>query len=337
MATTATQTSTKTACPPDSGEHSRSRFWAFCLVLLLFPTIFLLSSIPIVRSASFPRASADPFLLHPDYPYSLRHADCGVLIAGDSTAVTGLDPTVIEARTGMKTCNIAQTQSILKIVGTRALDDYFKHNRPPKFLVFAIAPESFSQSKQGLFWPEGLTVLVRRDLPRAFFVLLAHPQQAYDFAMWAIKARVAAVRSVPDFSTTRRYFHEHKGLIVLPKAPETACIKVWTQAPPNRAWLNSFRNKYSRGGTQVLIDVSPIPSCAAHLGEIRASLRGLTNNSLPVYPIGMFCDLDRHLTLQGADRNSIEVAQQIIASERTNARANSRNLAAPLKHPGKPI
>ncbi len=230
---------------PSSGAASHSESSAclrksavYSAILILLPALFLLSSIPIVRSASFPKIAADPFLLFPDYAFGLVHEDCKILIFGDSTAVTGLDPTSVQAATGLKTCNIAQSQSVLAIMGTRALDVYLEHNRPPQFLVFQLAPESFAVRRGDFFWPEGLTVLLRRDLgPRAFFLLATNPGQAYGFAIWAIKQKVASLRSVPDFRTTEALFEQRRGLLVLPKPPETSMF-----LEPNLSALGEILN-----------------------------------------------------------------------------------------------
>jgi hypothetical protein len=288
----------------------------YSAILILLPALFLFSSIPIVRSASFPKIAADPFLLFPDYAFSLVHQDCEILIVGDSTAVTGLDPTVVQAATGLKTCNIAQSQSVLELMGTAALDDYLRKNRPPKFLIFQLAPETFAHARKDFFWPEGLTVLLRRNLgPTAFLLLATHPKQAYGFAIWAIKAKLASLHHVPDFHTTEVLFQQHRGLLVLPKPPEAACSQNWPLHPPNLGWISSLRERYSSPSTQVIVNVSAVPSCANNLPQITSLLSGITDNELPVYPIHLFCDLDRHLTLEGASRASAKLAQQILARE----------------------
>jgi hypothetical protein len=294
---------------------ARLRYELFLLILVGIPAVFLLSSIAIARSASFPAEAGDPFLLHPDYPFSLEHADCGILIYGDSTAVTGIDPTVVEHATGMKTCNIAQSQSILEVAGPIALDTYLRNNRPPKYLVIQLAPETLARSDRNFFWPEGITVLLRRrSLPVALFTMIQHPVESYNFAMWAVKARIAAFVAPPShFGTTEAIFASHQGLITLPKPPEKACSYKPAFSPPTAEWVRQLRQRYSTNGATVLIDVSPIPDCAPHAERLAAAMKGVTDNSLSLYPIGLFCDLDRHLTLEGAERSSEEIARQILA------------------------
>jgi hypothetical protein len=292
---------------------SRLRPQAYVLLMLLIPTLFLAASIPIVRSNSFPVESGDPFLLNPDYAYSLKRVDCEVVIYGDSTALTGLDPTVVSRATGLRTCNIAQAQSIVEIVGTLALETYLANNAPPRYIVMQFAPETLSRSRVDFFWPEGLTLLLRKkSLFEALPTLLRHPVEAYHFALWAIKAKVtSSIGSPPDFGSTEAIFRSRGGLLILPKPAETHCVNDIAYAPPTVAWIRMLREKYAKNGTKVVINVSPLPSCSRVAAAVAAGTRNVTDNSLSLYPIGLFCDLDRHLTLEGAERASLELAGQL--------------------------
>ncbi|MFY9935989.1 MAG: hypothetical protein WAK33_03915 [Silvibacterium sp.] len=296
-------------------QDCRASWWRYpiyCLIVVSLPALFLLSSIFIVRSKSFPVESHDPFLLNPDYAYSLSHVNCDVVVFGDSTAITGVDPTVIEKSTGLKTCNIAQSQSILALLGTAALDNYLQSNEPPKYLVIQLGPESFSRDHQQFYWPEGITLLLRKKFGlRTLLTLVAHPQQTYGFAIWAIKAKLGALGPAPNFIEMEATFRSRSGLLILPKPPETGCVKHGLLSPPTLSWIKGLREKYSVNGTQVLIDVAPIPACENDMAQIAASLAGVTDNTLPVYPISLFSDLDRHLTMVGAERSTEEIAQQI--------------------------
>jgi hypothetical protein len=310
-------TGAETAPPGASRPVSRWRYAAYCLVVVALPAIFLLSSLFIVRSKNFLSKTQDPFLMDADYPYSLNNANCDILIFGDSTAVTGVDPTVIESATGLKSCNIAQSQSIVALLGTDALDHYLSSNQAPKYLVIDLAPESFSRGGGDFFWPEGLTLLVRRQMGvRTLLTLALHPKQSYGFALWAIKVKLGLLGVGPDFSSMQATFQSRHGLLVLPKPPETACMKKGSPRPPTTSWISELRQKYSTNGTHVIIDVAPLPDCTGDAAQIAASLSGLTDNVLPLYPIHLFSDIDRHLTLEGAERESAEIARQILVPTR---------------------
>jgi len=294
------------------------RFQAYALLMLIIPALFLSSSIPIVRSKSFPAESGDPFLLNPDYAFSLKHVDCEVVIYGDSTALTGLDPTVVSRATGFKTCNIAQARSIVGILGMLALDTYLRNNVPPKYIVMQFAPETLSGSKSNFFWPEGLTLLLRKkSLFEALPTFIRHPVEAYHFSIWAIKARVASFIKPPiDFASTEAIFRSRGGLLILPKFAETHCLNDIAYVQPTVDWVHSLKEQYSRNGTRVVINVSPLPTCSPIAALVAAGTRNVTDNSLSLYPIGLFCDLDRHLTIEGAERASLELAEQLLAGTR---------------------
>jgi hypothetical protein len=293
----------------------------FVLLLLAIPSLFLFSAIPIVRSQTFPIASGDPFLLNPDFAFSLTNVNCDVIIYGDSTALTGLDPTVISKVTGLKTCNISQAQSIVEILGMQALDTYLKNNSPPKFIVMQFAPETLSRSRADMFWPEGLTLLVRRrPLLEAFLTFLSHPVRAYQFSIWAIKAKVSSlVTSPPDFSATEDIFRSRGGLLMLPKPPETRCINEIAYTPPAVQWVRDLKDKYALNSTQVLVNVAPLPTCSPIADLVAKGTRNVTDNSLSLFPISLFSDMDRHLNLEGAERASLELAKQLTAASDASA------------------
>jgi hypothetical protein len=296
---------------------SPRRYQVYVLTVVLIPLLFLISSIPIVRSASFPAQSGDPFLLNPDYAFNLRHVNCEIVIFGDSTALTGIDPSVVQRITGLTACNIAQSQSILEILGPLALDTYLKNNAPPKYIVMQFAPETLSRDRKDFFWAEGLTLLLRKkSILEALPVLARHPVEFYKFAIWAIKAKItASYRPVPDFRATEAIFQSRRGLLSLPKPPETHCTQNFPYMPPTISWVRTLKEKYSGIATRVLINVSPLPTCTPIASLVADGTRNVTDNSLQLYPIGLFCDLDRHLSLEGAERASLAIGQQIISAK----------------------
>jgi hypothetical protein len=294
---------------PDADRRGQ---W-YVITVVLLPVLFLISSIPIVRSDVFPTESGDPFVMYSDYPFSLKHVDCEVVIFGDSTAATGIDPTVIEKITGFKSCSIAESQSIFEILGPYALDTYLRNNAPPKYIVMQFSPEVLTRDKE-IFWPEGFTVLFRKKSVLAALPTVArHPVHFYNFALWAIKSKVRAMREPPeDFGNMNAIFHAKRGLIILPKPPETRCALHSSPASPSYSWVQRLRNTYSSDVTHVVIDVAPVPECTENVRSIAEGFGRITDNTLPIFPIDQFCDQDRHLTLGGAERASAQIAAQIL-------------------------
>ena len=70
-----------------------------------------------------------------DAIFGMRDRDCDVLIFGDSTAMTGINPDVVERNTGFKTCNIAVTNSVLAVTHNLTLNRYLANNAKPRVLL----------------------------------------------------------------------------------------------------------------------------------------------------------------------------------------------------------
>jgi hypothetical protein len=179
------------------------------------------------------------------------------------------------------------------------------------------APETLSRSRSNVFWSEGLTLLLRRkSIWEAFPTFLLHPVHAYEFSIWAIKAKVDAyIHSPTDFRSTEDIFRKRNGLLILPKLPETRCLNNIRYAKPVDGWVRMLKERYGNEGTRVIVNVSPLPSCSPIASSVAEGTRNVTDNSLSLFPIGMFCDLDRHLTLEGAERASRELAEQLVRAQ----------------------
>jgi hypothetical protein len=145
--------------------------------------------------------------------------------------------------------------------------------------------------------------------------LIRHPVEAYRFSVWAIKAKVASFSKPPlDFAATEAIFRARGGLLILPKSPQTRCLNDTAYAQPAIDWMQGLKDRYARSGTRVLINVAPLPTCSPIAVPAAAGTRNVTDNSLSLYAIDLFCDLDRHLTLEGARRASLELAEQLMAA-----------------------
>ena len=72
-----------------------------------------------------------------------------------------------------------------------------------------------------------------------------------------------------------------------------------------------LRRQFARNGTQVLLLVTPVPDCDPQAAWYAEHLRGMTDNSLETWPIGFFNDIDRHFTVEGAEKFSREVGQKL--------------------------
>ena len=93
--------------PVEPARRSRGRtaLWygiLFVAVQFLVVVVFFL-----IGTTSWFRFHDDyPQLLNIGYGSRVQGLDCDIVLYGDSTPLSGLDPAIIQAKTGLKTCNI---------------------------------------------------------------------------------------------------------------------------------------------------------------------------------------------------------------------------------------
>lgn len=305
----------------------------YLLVVLGLPALFL--------AIGFSMAHTRWFFYHDDYfllrniGYSLTldDANCEVVLTGDSSALTGLDPATITRYTGMSACNVAEGGTIDVVIGNYALDAYLRHNSAPKFVVFMFTPSFYrplrSWSRDSSSYVEGIVYLLqyRRDA-ETYKILLKHPWETLAFSIWASHAiladswtRIAAPhkydRLEDPFLRRQRTF----GRFTLYAGPETHCFRNgWDKTipvVPDPNLASSLRRQYGTNGTQVIVNVAPVPDCDDMHDVYERALSGLHDNDLEVLPIRMFNSQDVHFTPEGAEQLSIGVARQILKLEPT--------------------
>ena len=149
----------------------------------------------IVPSNWFVERSGSTYLANFAYGDTLHDRKCQIVIYGDSTAMVGVDPSVLTARTGLTACNIAEFEGMTMVTGTLLVDRFLAHNPRPKYLVFLFAPEDLSIPRQ---WErvstfEATSWIVRHDLSLHTVALLAaHPSATFAWAEQGL--RMAALR-----------------------------------------------------------------------------------------------------------------------------------------------
>jgi hypothetical protein len=281
--------------------------------------------------------AANPwFLDHDDYPslkpsigYSqrARGAACEVVLYGDSTALTGLDPAVIQERTGMKTCNVSEIRPVHSVIGRfYPLDVYLAHNPRPKFIFSSWGAYDFRRVTQPTavsFYVEGFeyAMLYHR---RPFFwnAVLRHPSWACQFAIWVGNSLIsdALVRLRGEhqakWAANGTPRDERAGFYQYTTPPETHCpthINLAMNREKARAAIQTFKDRYSTGGTQVIFNVSPAAVCVSNPVEVTNMMAGLADNPLQLWPIHLFNYGPIHFTPQGSTLYSNEAADQILA------------------------
>ncbi len=281
-------------------------------------------AIRIATSPGFPQLMFTPYNQVENYPFSLSHEDCQILIYGDSSAMTSVDPVKVEALTHRKTCNISQTQPTVVATETLTLDLYLKQNALPKYLVIQLAPETFYQP-HGLDTLAGfdpILLMLRHDPGYATAKkLFQNPLPTLRFLSLVLQAKYRPNRAygasfMELYKQPIADYYAHSGFLTMPKASEEACGAAKPLgAPADFGWIDEARRRYEAEGVKVLVLVSPIPECDSQR-EIYRELDTHVDGVSGTLPLELFNDSDRHYTAEGSGVVSDMVAQKILALDR---------------------
>ena len=315
--------------PSDSIEHSplspRERARRYCILLFLLPLLAIPAAIALGGSDYFLRHGASVWVQSNDAVFGMHDRRCDVLIYGDSTAMTGINPDVVERNTGLRTCNIAVTNSVLAVTGNLTLDRYLDHNPAPRVLLVQLSPDGFepeSYSWNKTVYAEGLVELLRHgSAAESRRVLLSHPRESIAFGGYA--AGFAAYSLLKDavFHTLHLRPEEdsvtiRNGFFTPPAPPSTSCEPgaVFSNPAAGGAFpqlvVSDYEREYGERSAAVLVNVAPIPSCDQNLAAFSSELNGVTSNPVTPLPVQLFND-PRHYTAVGSAVVSRLVAQEL--------------------------
>lgn len=294
------------------------------LVALLVGLAAMMWAVRIVRSEEFLALFPDPFVVTLDAAYRPFEPACEVVVFGDSTAVTGVDPRVIETATGMRTCNVAVPAPVVSALGTKTVDAFLATHPKPKVLVVQINPDNLWAHPDNWdsitgFYPESI-LLRHHPGSETDWALILHPVHTFVFLESVLQAKYFPSREklatfATDNAASLAVYRDSRGLLTLHSEPEVAC-KNRTPAPyakstPDGAWVKAVRAKYEAQGIRTLIRSSDIPACDPTAEVFTAAYAKMVDAPQRTLPVGMFNDADRHFTAEGARVNSLEIAEMI--------------------------
>lgn len=315
---------------PSKQTGGRWRLWLYIAPFFLIPPLLLVAALLIVPSEWFVRHSTDEYFETMGYGATLRNADCKILISGDSTALVGLDPKQIQKRTGLTTCNIAETESMTVVNGTLMVDLFLQHNPPPRYLLFMYTPEGMNPTSQRsnpfVTTFEPVTFRFRQpDKIASFFALMHHPEDVFSWTGHGLHAALWAASSKETVSPEmmlRRY--TSLGQLAMPEPDLTNCNYAPADSVPNKAWMQNLRDQYSRNGTVVLLDATPVPTCDPQINYFKEKLNGLIDNGIQTLPPSDYQLRGRHVNSAGVMPLSNMIADQILSRMNSETASKER-------------
>ena len=306
-------------------------FW----VVVGIPVALTLIAFPILNSTFFLKnGDAWPVSIQRGL-FESSNRKCDILLFGDSSAESSLDPLIIENVTHLSTCNIAAGGPTFTVLGMDPFDQYLARNPKSRYLILQFAPANLrSREKRvtDLDHFEGVIESIRyygwaQTLP----LILRFPDYLIGLDNYIYKSG-AREMTLGLFGKRRLgYSGRPDSYVIYPDPPVSdSCPKSTTflfkQDMPDRGWINHLRQKYAGAAEHVIVDVSPMSICNPMDSAWQSALTGVTDNELPIYPHNYFAD-GFHPTRAGGIRRSQELAQQILKMQ-------DQATESPAKDPG---
>ena len=288
----------------------------YLLPIAIAPLLLILAAFFIVPTRWFILHSGNTYMANMGYADTLTNSGCQVLIYGDSTALTSIDPLIIQAATGLKTCNLAEFEGMTLVNRTLLIDRYLTRNPRPRFIVFMYTPDDLripeSWNKVSSF--EAVTYRVRHGLDaKTLELLFRHPADTLGWAEQGMRMTIFRFRTKSMGADRLNIRDSYNGQLRLAGTTSTTCEQDHRMEAPDPTWLADLRKRYGIAGTQVVIDATPVPGCDLDLAFFQQVLPGNTDdNPLPTYPVGVYLRNTRlHMNEVGSKMVSQMIATQI--------------------------
>jgi hypothetical protein len=323
------QQETSGESPVLASPGSRLRWYLYVAPLILVPILLLVFAIVVVPTDWFAEHSGDPFLLTLGYGALLHNADCKIVIYGDSTAMIGVNPDLIAQRTGLTTCNIAETEGMSMINGTMVLDRFLENNPRPRYLVFFYGPEDLDPESQrrntAVTTFEAVTWRFRQPHPLlSVLALMRHPEDFFSWAIHGARWAIDSLHTKPLPPETRLERFKTHGQSFLKDPVMKDCTLAPQLAAPDRDWVAGLRSKYAAAGSTVLVDAMMLPDCDPGIAYYKRELAGVIDNQIEALPVSDFHAGGRHATPTGSVPLSRSIAEQIIRRMNTESSTGVR-------------
>ena len=256
--------------------------------ILALPVVLLAAAFVIVPSDWLAARSNNSYLMNLGYGAKLSQQRCDVVLYGDSGAMIGADPAIIQRRTGLSVCNVAEFEGMTLVNHTLPLDIFLSRNPRPRFLIFLYAPPNFSVpfswANAATFEAINFRLRYKPDLGFAGMMAL-HPLQSMGWAEEGLRLALTRLFSAPLPPQASRLREESHGRLRVATARTlTACDPRIYRYLPDPRWIEHLRSAYSTGGTTVLVDAIPTADCDPNIAWDDQHLRGIIDD----YPLTHF-------------------------------------------------
>ncbi|MBB5059902.1 hypothetical protein HDF16_004631 [Granulicella aggregans] len=211
-----------------------------------------------------------------DYSYTASHEDADVVIFGDSSALYGVDTKLLSSTLGMKVINLPGTKGSLAVTGDLPLRSYLAHNKPPKLIVFYLAPWNLDiLNSHTNFWYDGAEEIIRHGSFRDVLKLWRkEPESIFTFPMTFYMQNNKLFSSIARRPFQLRPMVQGHTPFPLGVSLTSDCVLPNSfKIRPDATSVRNLLDKYRSSTTKTMLYFAPIPRCAG-VGDILSESYG---------------------------------------------------------------
>ncbi len=248
--------------------EARRAMTRYLLTVLLVVSVLYLVPLALVRTEFYAHRSLSYYSRPLNYAFQTPVKDADVILFGDSTVLLGINPSQMSSDLGVTVLNLPNTHGSLMVNDDLPLRRYLSHNRPPKLIVFYLAPWDFDYghtSFEAIPVFEGEEVLAAQGTFKEIASFAAkHPADAALFSLrfyadsWEfLMHKVSHAGQEETLASTHGHIENTD-----PSVLASPCT-----FPPvlldniRFEWVKALGEKYTSPQTRVLYFVAPVPSC----------------------------------------------------------------------------
>ncbi len=231
-----------------------------------------------------------------EYSFHIPHKNADIVILGDSSALTGIDPRLLSSQLGLTAVNLPNTLPSLRVVGDMTLKHYLATNQPPRLIVFYLSSWdlNYSHEDAGTFLYDGEKMLAIHGGPHQIAAFAGrYPAMFIRFPIYFYAADITVIlrnlihrRHTADPAADADYISP--AVYPYPLQPDCKMQDVEKKVAAEDNTALELLSHYRTAQTNVLLYLSPLPACARVAEVANRTFQGLSPDKPAILPAPFF-------------------------------------------------
>lgn len=199
-----------------------------------------------------------------DYSYENSGTNADVVLFGDSSALYGIDTDRLSSELGLKVIDLPGTMGSLPVTQELSIHRYLAHNRPPRLMVFYVAPWDLDvlNADNRLSYEGDEQMLRHANFSELANFMLRRPMDFVYFPIrfYSISSRLTALGGGKPYVEAKLVHGVATNTMKRALAADCV-IPEPMRNMPSTASMVRLSKEYTSQTTKTLVYIAPIPDC----------------------------------------------------------------------------